>query len=193
MGKLLSWVKRIFKKDKLLSTAGAGLFVIGALLTAYALFSNVDSNKNTLSESQTISLSASFEQSEKESSSINSLSSSVASSKPEAEKTPLYPTDRLFLTKSRQEYQDGTMVLRVPRLELEAPVMGGTDAESLKKGVGLYEYAQLPGEGNCNVSIAGHRDIYGCEFYYIDTVTDGDLLRQMIGGRFTVKISAVSL
>ena len=59
----------------------------------------------------------------------------------------------------------------------------GTTAEVLKKGVGLYDYAQLPGRGNRNVSIAGHRNnrVNGrvtddAPFYYVDTIGPGDFL-----------------
>ncbi|MPM00129.1 hypothetical protein SDC9_46352 [bioreactor metagenome] len=62
-------------------------------------------------------------------------------------------------------------------------VHDGTDDNDLAKGVGLYDYAQLPGEGNRNVSLAGHRNGVSngkitdrAPFYYIDTLKDGDYL-----------------
>ena len=174
MKRLFDWIRSGLRRGNTLSTASAGMLVLGALLVGFAIFSNFPS-KSQLPESSAIVLSS-------EPSSVSSAvseqvsSAVVSSSQSEEEKPLLYPTDRLFITRGRQEYTDGSMVLRVPRLDLVAPVMNGTDDQALKKGVGLYEYAQLPGEGNSNVSIAGHRDIYGCEFYYIDTVTDGDLL-----------------
>ncbi len=175
MNQFLDWIKSTFKNKY--SVIGTALFVLGLLIFLYAVYLNFSAHTNRNTES--ISESAhSAEASLPQSSAIDlepESSSFSASSQPESESI-VYPTDRLFLTKSRQDYTDGKMVLRIPRLELEVPVMGGTDDESLKKGVGLYEYAQLPGESNCNVSIAGHRDIYGCEFYYIDQITDGDLL-----------------
>lgn len=88
----------------------------------------------------------------------------------------VYPVGKLVGTHGRSAYVDKSMVLRVPRLNLVSEVRGGSDDETLKGGVGLYEYGQVPGEGNPNVSIAGHRDIYGCEFLDIQTVTDGDLM-----------------
>lgn len=88
----------------------------------------------------------------------------------------IYPVGKLVGTHGRTAYVDKSMVLRVPRLNLVSEVRGGSDDETLKGGVGLYEYGQVPGEGNTNVSIAGHRDIYGCEFLDIQTVTDGDLM-----------------
>ncbi|WP_101908910.1 class E sortase [Marasmitruncus massiliensis] len=171
MKRLSEWMRSVIKKGNMLSLTGAGLFVLGALLIGFAVFSNFFASKSQLPESPVI---VSSSESSSESSAVSSAV--VSSSQPEEEAALLYPTDRLFITRGRQEYTDGAMILRVPRLDLEAPVMSGTDDQALKKSVGLYEYAQLPGEGNSNVSIAGHRDIYGCEFYYIDTVTDGDLL-----------------
>jgi LPXTG-site transpeptidase (sortase) family protein len=70
-------------------------------------------------------------------------------------------------------------------------IWDGTDAQTLSKGVGLYEYAQLPGEGNRNVSLAGHRnglDKNGnvtdhAPFYYVDTLGEGDYFYLTGGGR----------
>lgn len=93
------------------------------------------------------------------------------------------PHDKLFITPERQAYQDGDLRLIIPRLELDREVLNGTSAEVLKRGVGLYDYAQLPGEGNRNVSVAGHRNgrkngIVNdhAPFYYIDTLEEGDFL-----------------
>ena len=87
-----------------------------------------------------------------------------------------YPTDRLFITESREAYVDSTLRLVVPRMGVDCMIVDGVDYETLKRGPGLYDYAQLPGYGNPNVSIAGHRDIHGSPFYYIDKLTDGDYL-----------------
>lgn len=92
------------------------------------------------------------------------------------EPEPMYPTDKLFITEGRQAYADGEMTLRVPRLGLDAPVLDGMDTKTLDRGVGLYEYAQLPGKGNRNTSMTAHRDIFKAEFYYIDTIAAGDLI-----------------
>lgn len=86
----------------------------------------------------------------------------------------IYPVGRLFLTKEREDYQDDEMTLRIPKLGLQVPVGDSVSAAALKKGVGLYDYSPLPGKGNRNVSIAGHRDAYGSEFYYLDRLEMGD-------------------
>ena len=98
----------------------------------------------------------------------------------------VYPVgDYLVITPEREKYKDNDLILSIPRLDLEVPVLGlpdpndvGEDAVDvrLRDGVGLFYCAQLPGAENANVSIAGHRDIYGNEFYYLDTLTNGDLI-----------------
>ena len=93
------------------------------------------------------------------------------------------PQDKLFITEAREGYESGSLSLQIPRLDVDAPVLDGTDEATLLQGLGLYEYAQLPGEGNRNVSIAGHRDIYGAEFYYLDQLQEGDACYLDYGGR----------
>lgn len=87
-----------------------------------------------------------------------------------------YPTDSLFSTDERRQYQSGELTLRVPRLGLTAKVVNGTRAADLKKGPGLYQCSAMPSYGNPNVCIAAHRGVYGAEFYYLDKLTDGDLI-----------------
>lgn len=93
------------------------------------------------------------------------------------------PVGKLVITPERKLYEDGDLTLRIPALSVERTVHDGTDTEDLNNGVGLYEYAQLPGEGNRNVSIAGHRNgiSHGqitdkAPFYYIDTLKEGDYI-----------------
>lgn len=113
-----------------------------------------------------------------------------------------YPTDKWFVTAERLNYRDGDLVLRVPRLGLTASIVGAVDEQTRRKftqgtmtaeekqafyfnansdellarGVMLFNLSPLPNEVNANVSLSGHRDIYGCEFYFIHTITEGDLL-----------------
>ncbi len=93
------------------------------------------------------------------------------------------PQDKLFITEAREGYESGSLSLQIPRLDVDAPVLDGTDEATLLQGLGLYEYAQLPGETGGNVSIAGHRNWVrngqitdDVPFYYLDTLTDGDFL-----------------
>lgn len=92
------------------------------------------------------------------------------------------PHDKLFITVERQNYKSDELTLIIPKLNLIESIKDGTDDESLNKGPGLYDYSQLPGEGNRNVSIAGHRNtsrngvIGEWFFYYIDKLTTNDYL-----------------
>ncbi len=87
-----------------------------------------------------------------------------------------YPTDKLFKSVQRQNYQDGDLYLYVPRLNYEGKVLDGTSNSVLKRGIGLYNYSPLPSFGNPNVSIAGHRGVSGAEFYKLDEMREGDLV-----------------
>jgi LPXTG-site transpeptidase (sortase) family protein len=93
------------------------------------------------------------------------------------------PVGKLVVTPERKLYEDGDLTLSIPALSVVRTVHDGTDTEDLNNGVGLYDYAQLPGEGNRNVSIAGHRNgiSHGqitdkAPFYYIDTLKEGDYI-----------------
>lgn len=93
------------------------------------------------------------------------------------------PHHKLFITAERKNYQNGDLTLIIPKLGIDAPVWSGTTDEDLKNGACLYDYAQLPGEGNRNVSIAAHRNGIrngvpndSALFYYVDTLGEGDYL-----------------
>lgn len=88
-----------------------------------------------------------------------------------------YPVGKLVVTTDREAYENGNLRLVIPSLDQDVLIQNNVDTESLRSGPGLYEYSQLPApDTNANVSIAGHRDIEGAEFYYIDRLTDGDLM-----------------
>jgi sortase A len=61
-------------------------------------------------------------------------------------------------------------LLRIPSIELEVPVLPGTDELTLNRGVGLIEGTARPQEGG-NVGIAGHRDGF---FRKLKDVREGD-------------------
>ena len=63
--------------------------------------------------------------------------------------------------------------LRVPRLDLTAVMVNGTDTETLKRGPGRYLGSAVPGEGEL-VYVAGHRTTYGAPFSQIDKLRTGD-------------------
>lgn len=90
-----------------------------------------------------------------------------------------WPQGELFIEKKRSEYKSGDLILNIPKLEIEYEVMNGTSQSALKLGPGLYEYSQLPGDGDRNVSIAGHRTGYSDTykvFLNLDQLKEGDLM-----------------
>lgn len=110
---------------------------------------------------------------------------------PTAPEAPMlaFPAERegregaLYVSEAREGYQSGELRLIIPKLSIESSLYNGTEAATLSKGECLYEYAQLPSEENGNVSIAGHRNgiangrpTDSRPFYYLNTLTEGDLL-----------------
>jgi sortase A len=61
-------------------------------------------------------------------------------------------------------------VLRIPRLHLKVPVLNGTDAVTLNRGVGRIAGTAFPGVAG-NLAIAGHRDGF---FRSLKEVRSGD-------------------
>jgi sortase A len=63
-------------------------------------------------------------------------------------------------------------ILRIPRLRIEVPVLGGTDDVSLNRAVGHIEETATPGTDG-NSGIAGHRDGF---FRGLKDIAPGDAL-----------------
>jgi len=124
-----------------------------------------------------------------------SSTSPVSSAAYIASARPYYRTDILFSTPERDDYAGG-MILEIPRLDYTGPVLGDISDATLAKGVGLYDFSTLPGSANinANVSIAGHRDLHGNEFYYIDTLQKGDLMYlNYQGTRYTYEYETTTI
>ncbi|MCL2462438.1 MAG: class E sortase [Defluviitaleaceae bacterium] len=86
----------------------------------------------------------------------------------------------VYVTPERQAYQDGAMRIIIPALGVDLPVSNGVTLADLKKGPGLFDYAALPGEGDRNTSIAGHRS--SGVFYYLDKLKEGDCVYLVYDG-----------
>lgn len=84
------------------------------------------------------------------------------------------PADTFYITSDRRDYPRGEMTLIIPSISVFTAVGESTSPEGLKTMPGLYEFSQLPGEGDINVSIAGHRDIHDMVFYSLDRVQEND-------------------
>ena len=86
------------------------------------------------------------------------------------------PADALHITESRRTFTRGEMRLIIPSIGVDTLIGESTLPDGLKEMPGLFEFSQLPGEGNVNVSIAGHRDIHDSVFYFLDKMSGGDYL-----------------
>ena len=75
----------------------------------------------------------------------------------------------------RKQLERGDAVGRitVPRLDLNAIVVEGTDSATLTRGPGRYTKSYVPGEGEL-IYIAGHRTTYGAPLAHIDRMRKGD-------------------
>ncbi|HEX3082919.1 MAG TPA: class D sortase [Pyrinomonadaceae bacterium] len=78
----------------------------------------------------------------------------------------------LSLTAIRHAGQVPLAILRIPRIHLEVPVLGGTDEITLNRGVGQIAGTAAPGEKG-NIGIAGHRDGF---FRNLKDIGRGDLI-----------------
>ncbi len=84
----------------------------------------------------------------------------------QAEAVPGAPVDTSLWADGRiEEYRESLLhdfgvplaVMRIRKLEIEVPVLPGTDDLTLNRGVGWIEGTAAPGtDGNC--AVAGHRD-----------------------------------
>lgn len=71
--------------------------------------------------------------------------------------------------------QEAIAVLKIPAIGLDAVVVQGTGAQSLRTGPG--HYAGTPGPcapGDANTAIAGHRTTYGHPFNRLDELVAGE-------------------
>lgn len=98
-----------------------------------------------------------------------------------------WPKDELFVTKERKEYtKDKTLRLVIPKIKVDTIVRNGTTSDVLALGAGLYTFAQMPGEGDRNTSIAGHRTGLGTSwniFYDVDKIAKGDEMYLIYEGK----------
>jgi len=80
--------------------------------------------------------------------------------------------------------------LTIPALNLKLPLLQGTDAETLKKGVGHFTQSVLPGEtDNCVVS--GHRETV---FRQLGKLKMGDqLIVQTSAGTFVYEVNGMRI
>nr|MBN1229659.1 class D sortase [Anaerolineae bacterium] len=63
--------------------------------------------------------------------------------------------------------------LRIPAINVDAPIVQGDGWEQLQKGVGQHIGSALPGSSG-NLVLSAHNDIYGEIFRYLDELRAGD-------------------
>lgn len=63
--------------------------------------------------------------------------------------------------------------IEIPAINVDAPVVSGTDWEALKRGVGFQPNSGLPGR-NGNMVLSAHNDIYSEIFRHLDQLSPGD-------------------
>jgi len=87
-----------------------------------------------------------------------------------------YSTSSIQRTKSYQANLgkpiESLAILRIPTLHLEVPLLEGTDAVTLNRGVGRIAGTSLPGQEG-NIGIAGHRDGF---FRKLKDIRTGDAI-----------------
>lgn len=122
-----------------------------------------------------------------------------------APSTPSVPDQRLWSPERIRAWHDALTrdappplaVLRIPRLNLEVPILEGTDEWTLNRAVGHIEDTAKPGEGNAG--IAGHRDGFfrGLKDIHTDDVleieTTGSIDRYRVERTWIVEPEDVSV
>lgn len=63
--------------------------------------------------------------------------------------------------------------IRIPALDVDAPIVQGDGWEQLKKGVAQHIDTANPGQ-NGNMVLTGHNDVFGEVFRYLDRLKPGD-------------------
>jgi len=95
-----------------------------------------------------------------------------------------------FQASLSHDFRPPLAVLRVPRIDLEVPVLEGTDELVLNRGVGHIDGTPRPGEQG-NVGIAGHRDGF---FRGLKDVTAGDVIEvETLSQRLRYKIQSLTI
>lgn len=99
---------------------------------------------------------------------------------------------RFLARRAREEARRGEAVgrLRIPRMDLDDPVVWGTSSADLREGPAFFPDQALPGTRG-TVAIAGHRTTYGAPFRHLDRLGKGDLVTvRMPFARFDYRVSS---
>ncbi|MEC0695830.1 class D sortase [Bacillus atrophaeus] len=81
-------------------------------------------------------------------------------------------------------------ILKIPKIKAELPIVEGTDADDLEKGVGHYKDSYYP-EDNGQIVLSGHRDTV---FRRTGELEKGDKLEILVSyGAFTYEITGTKI
>ncbi|MCY8465759.1 class D sortase [Bacillus atrophaeus] len=81
-------------------------------------------------------------------------------------------------------------ILKIPKIKAELPIVEGTDADDLEKGVGHYKDSYYP-EDNGQIVLSGHRDTV---FRRTGELGKGDKLEILVSyGTFTYEITGTKI
>ena len=107
------------------------------------------------------------------------------------------PDQTLWSDKARAKYAKNSprpgapvALLKIERLNLEAPVFAGTDRVTLNRGIGVVEGSPMPGEAG-NVALSAHRDSF---FRPLKDIAVGDAIElQTLRGILNFQVSDISI
>ncbi|MEW4057746.1 class D sortase [Bacillus siamensis] len=99
-------------------------------------------------------------------------------------------TNRAALAQRKKEFHpktgEASGILEIPKIDAELPIVEGTDADDLAKGVGHYKDSFYPDEHG-QIVLSGHRDTV---FRRTGELKKGDRLNVILSyGAFSYKIS----
>jgi sortase A len=69
---------------------------------------------------------------------------------------------------------ESALSITIPKINVDQTIVPGIDWEALKLGVGQLMNGVNPGDDDGNLVLAGHNDIYGQVFRYLDELEPGD-------------------
>lgn len=94
------------------------------------------------------------------------------------------PSSAAHINDRRSHPGQAIAVLRIPKLNLDVPVLEGTDAITLNRGVGRIRGTSFPGQTG-NIGIAGHRDGF---FQGLKDIHAGDRIELLTAQRTDIYV-----
>src|SRR5450759_3417161 len=161
--------------SKALRILEGGLLVLSLLLLAVFAFAHIHSF--IMFRTETAKFETRQLESAKESAAAKAaIDGAIHDDGPHQAPNSEYSTSSIQRTKSYQanlgKPVESLAVLRIPTLHLEVPLLEGTDAVTLNRGVGRIAGTSLLGQGG-NIGIAGHRDGF---FRRLKDIRPGDAI-----------------